>query len=145
MAKRDVERDFPLLRDAVYHLSDPDFNNNCLGYALGDLKNWWEPPHGNGQYWPPGFEEDVTVDTVEAIIRLHGFTEEIDPSETPAVGAIAIYAKGGEWTHFACFRDGEWKSKLGEGNDVEGIILEHLEVRMYGTVFKVLSRPKKNL
>ena len=141
MSRDDVERDFPMLRRFGYRLSDEDFNNNCLGFALGDAKNWWEPPSGSGRYWPPGFPDDCKVETVEAIIRLHGFTVEIRIDAQPATDAIAIYAEGSEWTHFACFREGEWKSKLGQGNDVEGILLNHLEVADYGRVVKILCRP----
>ena len=141
MSREAVERDFPMLHGFDYRLSDEDINNNCLGFALGDEKNWWEPPGGSGQYWPPGFPDDCTVETVEAIIRLHGFTVEIDPDIHPTNNAIAIYAKGSEWTHFACFREGEWKCKLGVGNDVEGILLNHLEVSEYGKVVKILCRP----
>ena len=141
MARHDVERDFPMVRGVDYRLSDEDFNNNCLGFALGDVKNWWEPPSGSGQYWPAGFPDDYRVETVEKIIRLHGFTVEISLDAQPTTDAIAIYAEGSEWTHFACFREGEWKSKLGQGNDVERILLNHFEVGDYGKVVKILCRP----
>jgi hypothetical protein len=74
VSKEDVEFNFPRLVGKEYDLSDEDFDNNCLGFALGDLRNWWEPPKQPGQYWPPGFSEDTTVATVEKIIALHGFT-----------------------------------------------------------------------
>ena len=95
MPKSDIERDFPSLIGAAYDLSDEDFNYNCLAYALGDQKNWWEPPKGSGQYWPPGFPDDVSVKTVELIIRKHGFTVELmDKTASPETDAIAIYAEG---------------------------------------------------
>ena len=106
MAKSDVERDFPALVGKDYDLSDEDFNNNCLGFALGDLSGWWEPPSGHGQYWPPGFPEDIKVKTVEEIIKVHGFTVEISPGTPPETDAIAIYAIGDEWQHFARFSGG---------------------------------------
>jgi hypothetical protein len=129
MAKSDVERDFPALVGKDYDLSEEDFNNN-----------WWEPPRTREQYWPPGFPEDLTVDTVEAI-RVHGFTVEVSRGASPETDAIAIYAIGNEWTHFARFTRGVWTSKLGEGHDVSRVNLEDLTIDMYGVVVKVLSRP----
>jgi len=142
MARSDVDRDFPALVGVDCELSPEDFNVNCLAYALGDNENWWEPPNGYGAYWPAGFPADLTVQTVESIIRLHGFTVEIDRDAAPENDAIAIYAEGNEWTHFAKFSDGSWSSKLGDGHDVCGVKLEHLEGKLYGEVRKILSRLK---
>jgi hypothetical protein len=143
MSKSDVENDFPALAGKDYGLSDEDFNHNCLAFALGDVNNWWEPPHGHGRYWPPGFSEDVSVKTVEAIIRTHGFTEEISKDTPPETDAVAIFAIGDEWTHFARFSEGAWASKLGEGHDVAGVALDDLVVDAYGTVTKILRRPRQ--
>ena len=143
MAKADIEADFPLLRGKEYELSDEDFNYNCLAFVLGDLNNWWAPPSEEGFYWPPGFPDDITVQTVESIIRLHGFTVEMgrdDPE--PNDEAIAIYAIGDGWEHFAKFSNGSWACKLGEGHDIVDISLNDLEGPLYGTVVKVLCRPK---
>jgi len=141
MSRRDVEHDFPRLVGKQYGLSPEDFSFNCLAYALGDASQWWEPPKKPGQYWPPGFPEDTTVETVEAILRVHGYTTEIMPSETPTSDAIAVYASGNHWRHFAKFSGGSWSSKLGEGNDVSGVSLQDLEAPIYGVVVKVLCRP----
>jgi hypothetical protein len=143
MSKSDVEQDFPNLIGKDYDLSDEDFSNNCLGFALGDLHNWWEPPNGHGQYWPPGFPEDNTVKTVEKIIRVHGFTVETNLAIAPETEAIAIYAIDDEWTHFAKFSSGTWTSKLGGGHDVSRVSLDDLMVDIYGKVVKILSRPKQ--
>jgi hypothetical protein len=143
VAKEDVELDFPRLIGKDYDLSDEDFNNNCLGFALGDFNNWWEPPKQAGQYWPPGFANDLKVKTVEEIIRLHGFTITVSRDESPQTDAIAIYAIGDEWTHFAKFSDGVWASKLGIGHDVSRVDLEDLNIDMYGEVVTILSRSKQ--
>lgn len=141
MSKSDVESDFPLLTGMEYGLSDENFSYNCLAYALDDESHWWEPPMQPGQYWPPGFPDDITILTVESIIRLHGFTVELDAAVTPETDAIAIYGKDNEWTHFAKFVEGGWCSKLGEGHDVSGIRLEDLEGLLYGKIAKILCRP----
>ncbi|MDQ2947975.1 MAG: hypothetical protein M3Y27_18915 [Acidobacteriota bacterium] len=144
MPKSDIERDFPKLINATYDTSDEDFNHNCLAFAVGDYHNWWEPPSGHGQYWPPGFSEDVTVQTVESIIRVHGFTVELDVNAHPESDAIAIYAEGNDWSHFARFSNGAWACKLGGGHDVYPIRLKDLEGSVYGRVVKILARPKNN-
>ena len=141
MSRADIEFYFPSLIGRQYDISDEDFSYNCLAYALGDESNWWEPPKQPGQYWPPGFPSDLTIPTVESIIRAHGFSVEIEPAATPTNDAIAIYGIGDEWTHFAKFIDGKWKSKLGEGHDVTDVALQDLEIPDYGSVVKILSRP----
>ncbi len=143
MSRRDIELDFPALVGKDYDISDEDFNYNCLAYALGDYHNWWEPPKGEGRYWPPGFTEDVKVQTVEAIIRSFGFTTILNEGEPPITDAIAIYAIGDEWQHFAKYSNGAWSSKLGEGHDVSGVNLLDLAISDYGKVVKILSRPSE--
>jgi len=143
MSKTDVEIDFPALRGKDYELSDEDFNYNCLAYAVGDLSSWWEPPKQAGRYWPAGFPEDTTVQTVESIVAVFGFTVEVDRLSTPEAEAIAIYADGTDWTHFARLSNGCWSSKLGEGHDVKRVELKDLQGHIYGHVAKVLSRPKR--
>jgi hypothetical protein len=142
MSRQDLELDFPSLAGKDYDISDEDFNYNCLAYALGDYNNWWEPPIGDGRYWPSGFPEDVTVDTVEAIIRLHGFTEILSEEDVPSTDSIAIYAIGNEWVHFARFSNGSWSSKLGEGHDISRVTLTDMAIDDYGKVVKILSRPR---
>jgi hypothetical protein len=145
MSRSDVDADFPSLIGLAFELSDEDFNYNCLAYALGDTANWWEPPMAPGQYWPPGFSNDVTVATVEKIIRLHGFTREVEAGVDPETDAIAIFSKGTNWTHFSKYHKGRRASKLGEGHDVSDVHPQHLEGRLYGTGAKILARPKERI
>lgn len=107
---------------------------------LGDVKNWWEPPRQFGHYWPPGFPQDVTVETAVAIIKCHGYTIDCGLSTRPERESIAIYAAGGEWTHFASFSNGVWFSKLGDGNDIRHKELREPEGDLYGRVVRVLGR-----
>ena len=93
-----------------------------------------------GFYWPPGFPADVSVETVTAIIKLHGFPVEVERNTAPVAESIAIYAKGEDWEHFAKFDDGVWKSKIGEDHDIMHSSLDVLEGDMYGHVVKILSR-----
>jgi len=139
----DIKRDFPsLTEDNHKELSPVDFNYNCLAFVLGDTHNWWEPS-GLGFYWPPGFREDTTVETVVSILKVHGYTIEVDVDVTPDSEAVAVYAEGNEWAHFARFAGGMWTSKLGRGKDVSHLRLEDLEGKKYGTVARILMRPRQ--
>jgi hypothetical protein len=142
MGLEDIERDFPLLRRSENYTeaSIEDFNYNCFAFVLGDYRNWWEPPALFGHCWPPGFTEDVRVETATAIIKLHGFIVELERNTVPLAESIAIYAKGKDWEHFAKFENGVWKSKIGEDHDITHSSLELLEGDMYGHVVKILSR-----
>lgn len=141
MSMEDIETTFPSLNPSnCERKSDEDFNYNCLAFVLGDQDNWWEPPAQFGFYWPPGFPEDVSVQTVTAIIMLHGFVVELEPDANPITDSIAIYAKGEEWTHFSKFTHGTWTSKIGEDHDILHSSLEVLQGDLYGRVVKILSR-----
>jgi hypothetical protein len=143
MSMQDIRAAFPSLnRRNCKRKSPDDFSYNCLAFALGDKTNWWEPPGEFGFYWPPGFPGDLSVETVTAIIRLHGFIVELEPKAVPRAEAVAIYAKGEEWLHFAKFTDGVWASKMGEDHDITHASLELLEGDLYGKVVKILSRTK---
>jgi hypothetical protein len=149
MSMADIRRRFPsLTSDNHQETSDEDFNYNCLAFVLGDFNNWWQPPeefekhsHAPGIYWPPGFPTDSTLETVTAIIRLHGYTVEIDRDSEPSAPAIAIFASGDEWAHFAKYSDGHWYSKVGRDHDISHSSLILLEGPDYGKVVRILSRP----
>jgi len=144
VAVDDIEKTFPsLTRENYAPTSDEDFNYNCLAFVLGDHSNWWEPPGYFGFYWPPGFPSDLSVETVTRIIKLHGFVVETDKHAEPATEAVAIYAKGEEWSHFAKYTDGKWMSKLGEDHDISHSSLGLLEGDFYGEVVAILSREVK--
>jgi hypothetical protein len=142
MSLADIEADLPLLRRGENYdeASEWNFDYNCLAFVLGDYENWWEPLGLYGHYWPPGFPEDVTVETVTKIIKLHGFVVELAPGTPPRADSIAIFAKGEDWEHFAKFVDGIWSSKIGEDHDITHSSPEILEGDLYGRVVKILSR-----
>lgn len=141
MSMRDIRRTFPSLnRHNSKKKSPDDFNYNCLAFVLGDRRQWWEPPGQFGFYWPPGFPEDLSIKTVTAIIKLHGFVVELEPTAHPLTDSVAVYGKGEEWAHFAKFSNGVWMSKLGEDHDITHSSLDLLEGDLYGNVVKILSR-----
>jgi hypothetical protein len=144
MSMEEIRQSFPLLTlENHQQTSDSDFNYNCLAFALGDTQNWWDPPAQFGIYWPLGFSPDHTVETAKQIIRLSGYTVEVEKDSNPHTDAVAIYADGDEWTHFAKFTGGQWFSKLGEDHDISHLSLDLLEGDLYGKVVQILSRPLK--
>ena len=139
-----IEDSFPSLNRNNYTVTSPeDFNYNCLAFALGDLHTWWEPPGQYGFCWPPGFSQDSSVETVTRIIKLHGYSVECGPNDSPLADSIAVFARNGEWTHFAKYVDGQWFSKIGEDHDISHASLNLLESDLYGEVVRILSRPPK--
>ena len=142
MSAGDIEVSFPkLVRRVNYDIASPeDFSYNCLAFVAGDRSNWWEPSGSLGFYWPPGFDRDETVETAVKIIAFHGFAEDLDIHGTAHADSVAIYAKGNEWTHFARFIDGNWKSKLGEDHNIWHSSLDVLEGEMYGQVARIMSK-----
>jgi hypothetical protein len=150
MARAYLESLFPMLKGLAYRLSPKTRRFNCLAYALGDTKNWWEPSleskkdstGSNQRYWPSGFPVDDSVETVELILRDRGYTVEIELSAIPEKEAIAIFATDGVWTHFAKYKDGVWSSKLGKGNDIVGVpVLAFEGYKEYGRLVKILGKP----
>ncbi len=136
----DIQRDFPGLNDENHKETSPvDFEYNCLAYVLGDFRNWWEPPGLFGHYWPDGFPADVSVDTAVSILKLHGYMVEVRIGTIPDAEAVAVYADGSEWTHFAKFSNNVWFSKLGEGTDISHERLDSLE-GYFGKVVRILAK-----
>ncbi len=139
-----LEESFPGLKSTKYRIASPvNFNNNCLGWALGDTNRWWEK--GRGCYWP---DEDIPDDAVEGWITVFEFSgyRKTDTSELePGFEKVAICAKAGEPTHAARqMSSGRWTSKLGWGHDIEHDTLKSLEGLAYGTVAEILKRERKD-
>jgi hypothetical protein len=122
----EVEREFPNLKDyAVTSEDDPGYN--CIAFAAGDTTLYWDPEAvpEPGYYWPPGARrDDDDNEDVEALKRCFaelGYKECQDGKHEPGYRKVALYAaKIEDWTHAAVQQEnGEWKSKLGRGFDIQ--------------------------
>jgi len=136
----DIENDFPQLRGGSYlPTNPPDPAYNCVAWAVGDTKNFWQLADVGGYYWPPGVPD--TADGWMEIFRLHGYAETDDPSLDLVWEKIAIYIDAeGSPQHVARQKaSGRWTSKLGSGRDIEHD-LDALEGDMYGKVCVIMQR-----
>src|ERR1700733_6470337 len=119
---------------------------NCLGFAAGDDRHWWEAEaNGSRFYWPQHIKRVTNIDTVSEIFTLEGFELTDNHEIEPDYEKIAIYASLDtfEFSHIARSDGKVWKSKLGSGQDIYHnslVVLEGDQADEYGIVERVLRR-----
>lgn len=117
---------------------------NCIAFAAGDKENWWWPdPDG---YWPDGVPREETLEAFIAAYRTRGFEPCGDGELEAGVEKIVIYVDSlGTPTHAALqLESGIWKSKLGEGWDIEHDTIHGVEDGSYGKAHQFMKRPLAN-
>ena len=139
-------RDLPDLHTENCQITSPATKAyNCIAWAAGTDKQWWDP---NGlYYWPPNVPREITIDAVVQVYETLGFTICIGGELESGFEKIAIFAKasGNERvpTHAARQLDsGQWTSKLGPCEDVSHTEVNALNGPCYGEVLCFMSRPK---
>ena len=139
---------FPKLATATFEpASKATARYNCLGFAAGDDRHWWEAEANGGRfYWPPSLRRVTTIQTVSEIFTSQGFELTHNHEIEPGYEKIAIYAslETFEFSHIARSDGTVWKSKLGSGQDIHHYslgVLEGDEADEYGIVERVLRRP----
>ena len=146
-SRKEIEDDFPTLRRTRYGIrsaKDPAYN--CLAWALGDTRHFWEPSllPVKGYYWPPGVPREENVLGWAKIFKLHGY--EVASSYALEIGfqKVAIYEDSdGLASHVALqLPSGTWTSKLGTGHDIEHPDPDCLEGELYGRISRILKRPR---
>jgi hypothetical protein len=137
-----LETRFPGLAGGGYEItSDATPRYNCIAWAAGDNRNWWEPVAEEGCYWPPNASWAYTLNSYIEAYRSIGFEIcETDQLE-PGYEKIAIYVKDDEPTHAARqLSDGAWTSKLGRNVDITHNTLSAIEGDAYGFVQQIMQR-----
>jgi hypothetical protein len=139
----ELEEDFPGLRGGGYSITSPiDVAYNCVAWAVGDTKYFWDDVGVSGYYWPPGVAADALSGWVE-VFRIHGYSYARDPGFDEEFEKIAIYAVGSDPRHVARQKaSGLWTSKMGKGHDIEHA-LDLIEGDLYGMVSVIMERPCK--
>lgn len=120
---------------------------NCLAFANGDERKWWEPLNGGRYRWPSNAKRDTLLLTVAGIFKAEGYTETDNRDVESGYAKVALYVDLEDvdsYCHVA-FSDGVvWKSKLGKGQDIEHDSLDLLEGQNkdeYGMVATILRKP----
>lgn len=149
LTTNELEAKWPKLRPGNYAIkSRATARYNCMAFANGDDRHWWQSGlHGGRHYWPPN-----VGDTLEAWVEI--FTRqgyELTSSRDVESGfeKIAIYLDLTDMLpgHIAKSDGRVWKSKLGRIQDIEHATLELLEGDEsweYGIVERILRRPLKS-
>lgn len=133
---------FPNLTPANHRVIGPaDYEFNCIAWACGNVRRWWQP--GPGFYWPvPSAPDDMTAENLVAALAAVGFV--LCPDAVPESGfeTIAVYADATGYTHAArLLPTGKWTSKLGEDVLIEHDSPEDVAGGVYGAVFQFMKRP----
>jgi hypothetical protein len=144
----ELERIFPNLKREGYRpTSEVADRPNCIGWALYDYKQYWDPSMigVKGYYWPPGVARDDSLDSWIKVFEIHSYQLCASAEFEPDFEKIAVYANPDTGTpgHVARQKkSGVWVSKLGSGADVEHNNLEALICSDYGIPVRFMKRPR---
>jgi hypothetical protein len=142
----------PHLKDEGYTIESPSTPlYNCFAWAAGDDTRWWEPfdpdwiiPHPGPTFWPPDVPREFSLDNVvRAYISLRYSECDTDELET-GFEKVALYTDTEGFPSHAArqLESGAWTSKIGELEDIEHATLRALVDGEYGTVARILRRPR---
>lgn len=138
-AQTKIEEKFPKLKNNCSYTSKRDPKYNCIAWAAGDDKHWWEP----NNYWPSERKE-YTIEAYEEVYLNQGFkrTTLDDLSVENGVLKIALFVKKSTIFRFHAARQlasGKWASKLGKSFDIEHN-LRDLEGEEYGEIERIFKK-----
>lgn len=143
----ELRKSFPKLVSGTFEpASKATARYNCIAFAAGDERHWWEGEGNGGRYsWPSRIRRVTTVETVCEIFVSEGFVETQNCEIEPGYEKVAIYAHLDtcEFSHVARSDGTVWKSKLGKGQDIHHYSLDVLEGDQsdeYGIVERILRR-----
>lgn len=145
-----MENIFENLRPDNYEgKSNPDFDYNCIAWAIGRMDKPWWPSKTGGYHWPKTLPRDeLGSETLKNFIRAfkrEGF--KVCGGKTYSLEKgfekVVIFVKGQQNpTHAARqLSSGMWTSKIGDEEDIEHVSPSVLEGSIYGKVAIVMKRP----
>ena len=122
---------------------------NCVGWAaIGDSKVWWEPPDGQGCFWPQGIADDGSMESYIHVFQRGGYVKYSDdtpPFEQRKIELlyekVALYGDDyGGFLHVAYQLFNGWTSKLGSWEDIKHLTLECIAGDYYGKRIVIMRR-----
>jgi hypothetical protein len=137
-----LETLFPNLMAGGYAItSGKNADYNCIAWAAGDTRIWWEP-FSDRYFWPPGAEISYSLAAYSQAFAVNGYAPCDDSAPEAGFEKIAIYTDSqGIPTHAARqLPSGKWTSKIGKLEDIEHSSLSALEGEAYGTVALMMKR-----
>jgi len=152
LTPEELARNLPRLQPSRYEVkSHATPRYNCVAFANGDERHWWEAGVFGGRFfWPPEIREDSTLQAWRQLFVSQGYVPTTNRNIELGFEKVAIYVSLEDFstTHVAKSDGRVWKSKLGKGQDIDHYALDVLEGDQedeYGVVELVLKRvaPKK--
>ncbi len=87
---------FPGLRITSYRIRRGGSSDyNCIAWAAGEDRRWWEPDEDGIEYWPPGVPREYTIAAYIAAFESLGYSRCEDESLEVGFEKVAVYARGG--------------------------------------------------
>jgi len=119
--------------DNAEYTSPKDVLYNCIAWAVGDTKNWWEPSGSDEDFWPEGTLNDYTIKSLIQAYESLGYELCDNDNFEEGYFKIAIFSNDGiHYTHAAKQVDAVfWSSKLGSSEDIKHT-LESIQNGIYG-------------
>ena len=130
---------FPRLTMENHNVTSvPDVGYNCVAWAAGDTKRWWQP----GVFWPVPLErEEHGIGALELVFKSLGFHECPDGTLEAGFEKVALYGSGLFYTHAARqLSEGSWTSKLGKSEDIQHDTTDAIAGGLYGEVVEFMRR-----
>lgn len=123
---------------------------NCVAFANGDERHWWEAgQYGKRYYWPLKIRHQNTLESWVELFMADGYEPIASREHEPGFEKVAIFVSLDDMlpSHVAKSDGYFWKSKLGKGQDIRHKSLDILEGDQqdeYGIVECVLGRPARS-
>ncbi|MCI0461686.1 MAG: hypothetical protein L0Z62_32445 [Gemmataceae bacterium] len=111
---------------------------NCIAWATGDTRHWWQP----GVYWPlPTPADDFGIAGLEGAFKALGYERCADGSLEAGFEKVVLYGDALFYTHAARqLPTARWTSKLGKAEDIEHDTPEDVAGGVYGAVVLFMRR-----
>lgn len=141
----DLQFLFPGLSTTGFDITSPiDSVYNCIAWAAGDQRKWWEPDPMRLYYWPEGAPREYTVPAWQKAFEVCGFVVCETEVFEDGTDRVALFALGGQPKH-ACrqISPDKWTSKLGPNVDISHE-LRALSGGRYGEPVCLLKRVLSN-
>ncbi|HUS58397.1 MAG TPA: hypothetical protein VM141_07075 [Planctomycetota bacterium] len=139
-SEADLESRFPGLKGTEYRITSKDDKKyNCIAWAAGDNKRWWEPEPMRQYYWPRLAPLCRSLEAHMKAFETIGYAQCEDGKPEESFEKIAIFFQG-KAIHAAREHDGAWTSKIGELVDIRHE-LHALAGAEYGLPTIFMKRP----
>lgn len=110
-----AQRDFPHLNTGTCQVTSPATNAyNCIAWAAGNDKRWWDPD--SLYYWPKGVPREVSLDAVLQVYERLGFAICVGGELETGLDKIAIFVKEIPLTKYRRTRRDNWSPENGPVN-----------------------------